>query len=299
MKRGLYGRDTQLTLRMFLVMFLLAAVYLLFIAFLWASGLDFFSIFIIVAILLGAQYFFSDKITLWSAGAREVSPAEAPELHATVERVAAMADLPKPKVAIVETNVPNAFATGRSPSNSVVVVTTSLLERLQPAEVEAVIAHELTHIHNRDVAVMTIASFFATVASFLVRSMMYGGIYGYGRGRQRGSGGIAVVWLVSLVVWLLSFLLIRALSRYREYAADRGSAILTGAPSLLASALVKISGTMQRIPQRDLREVEGMNAFFIVPALQGSSLSELLSTHPSLESRLERLKAMEQEMERS
>ncbi|MBI2954584.1 MAG: zinc metalloprotease HtpX [Chloroflexi bacterium] len=299
MSRRWYGRDTELTVRMFLVMFLLAALYLLFITFLWASGLDFFSLAIIAAVLIGAQYFFSDKIALWSVGAREVSPAQAPELHAMVERLAAMADMPKPKVALVDSNVPNAFATGRNANNSVIAVTTSLLDRLQPNEVQAVLAHELTHVRNRDVMVITLASFFAMVANFLMRSLMFGGLHGgYDRRRGRDSaGGIVLVWLVSLLVWVLSFLLIRALSRYREYAADRGAAIITGSPALLASALVKISGTMQRIPQRDLREVEGMNAFFIVPALRGDSIMELLSTHPSLERRIERLKKMEQEME--
>lgn len=298
MRRKWYGRDTELTIRMFLVMFLLAVVYLFFLTFLWAAGLDFFTLAIIAALMLGVQYFFSDKIALWSVGAREVSPEQAPQLHGTIERLAAMADLPKPRVAIVNSNVPNAFATGRSQNNSVIAVTTGLLDRLEPSEVEAVLAHELTHVRNRDVMVITLASFFATVANFLMRSMMYGGLYGgYGRRRDRGGGGIVLVWLVSIVVWIVSFLLIRALSRYREYAADRGSAIITGSPSLLASALVKISGTMQRIPQRDLREVEGMNAFFIVPALKGSALLELFSTHPSIEKRLERLKRMEQEME--
>lgn len=298
MRRKWYGRDTELTVRMFFVMFMLAVVYLAFITVLWAAGLDFFGLAVIAAVMIGVQYFFSDKIALWSVGAREVSPAQAPELHAMVERLAAMADIPKPKVAIVETGIPNAFATGRSQENSVIAVTTSLLDRLDTREVEAVLAHELTHIRNRDVMVITIASFFATVANFLTRSLMYGSMYGgYGRRRDRGGGGILLVWLASILVWIISFFLIRALSRYREYAADRGSAIITGAPSHLASALVKISGTMQRIPQRDLREVEGLNAFFIIPALERSALVELLSTHPSLENRLERLKRMEQEME--
>ncbi len=299
MRRKWYGRDTELTIRMFLVMFLLAVLYLLFITVLWAAGLDFVSLAIIAGVLIGVQFFFSDKIALWSVGAREVSPAEAPELHAMIERLAAMVDLPKPKVAIVDSNVPNAFATGRSQNNSVIAVTTSLLNRLDPSEVEAVLAHELTHVRNRDVMVITLASFFATVANFITRSLMFSSMYGgYDRRREReGGGGILLVWMVSIIVWLVSFFLIRALSRYREYAADRGSAIITGAPSQLASALVKISGTMQRIPQRDLRDVEGMNAFFIVPAIRGASIMELLSTHPSLEHRLERLKKMEQEME--
>jgi len=299
MKRDWYGRDRQLTFRMFLVMFLLAALYLLFIAFLWRTGIDFLGVALIAGSMLAAQYFFSDKVVLWSVGAREVGPEQAPELHAMIERLSAMADLPKPKVAVTSSEVPNAFATGRSPKSSVVVVTTSLMDRLDTPELEAVLAHELTHVHNRDVMVITIASFFAAVSSLLMRLFMFGGMRGgYGRRRDQSGGGIILVWLVSLLVWVLSFFLIRALSRYREYAADRGSAILTGTPSVLASALVKISGAMERIPDRDLREVEGANAFFVVPALRRSSLVELLSTHPSLEKRLERLKKMEQDMER-
>lgn len=299
-KRNWYGRDTGLTFRMFLVMFLLAALYLLFLTFLWWAGLDYATMGIIAAALLGAQYFFSDKLILWSVGARVVGPEEAPELHAIIERLSAMADVPKPRVAIVETDVPNAFATGRNPKNAVVAVTTSIINRLTPQELEAVLAHELTHVHNRDVMVITIASFFAAIAGFITRGLLYTGMWGgFGRGRDREGGGAAfmVVWGVSMLVWLISFFLIRALSRYREYAADRGSAILTGAPSLLASALVKISRTMDRIPDRDLRDVEGANAFFIIPALRRSSLFELLSTHPSIEHRLQRLKRMEQEME--
>ncbi len=302
MRRNLYGRDTELTVRMLLVMFLLAALYLLFIAVLWSSGLDFFSVALIAGVLLVAQYFLSDKLALASVGARTLTPEQAPELHAMVERLAAMADIPKPRVALVESAVPNAFATGRDAKNSVIAVTSSLLERLTPAELEAVLAHELTHVRNRDVVVITIASFFATIAGFLVRSFAFRGMYGgYGRGGGRrgrgGAGGIALVFVVSIAVWAISFLLIRALSRYRELAADRGSAVITGTPSTLASALIKISGTMDRIPREDLREVEGMNHFFIVPALTSESLMGLLSTHPSLEVRLERLKEMEQQME--
>lgn len=300
MKRQWYGRDTQLTVRMFIVMFLLAAVYLGFITFLWEAGVDFFTLLIFAGVLLAVQYFLSDKIALWSVGAKEVTPEQAPELHAMVERLAQTVDLPKPKVAMVESDVPNAFATGRSPKNSVIAVTSSLMQRLQPQEVEAVLAHEMTHIRNRDVMVITLATFFATVANFLMRMLMFQGMYGgYGRRRDRDGGGSAIilVWVVSLVVWIISFVLIRALSRYREYAADRGSAIITGAPSLLASALMKISGAMSRIPQQDLRQVEGMNAFFIVPAINGASLSTLFSTHPPIEKRIERLEKMQQEME--
>ena len=307
MRTRWYGRDTELTVRMFITMFLLFAVYLGFLAVLWAAGVSYVSLLVIAVILMGIQYYFSDRIVLWSMGARIVSPEEAPQLHGIVDRLVALADLPKPKVAIADTDVPNAFATGRSPKNAVVAVTSGLMRRLEPPELEAVIAHELTHVKNRDAMVITIASFLSTAAFFMMRTLMWGSLFGfggfggYGGGRRRGRGGggyIIFVYLAALAVWVISFFLIRALSRYREFAADRGSAIITGAPSQLSSALVKISGTMQRIPQQDLRQVEGMNAFFFFPAMSGSSLSELLSTHPSLEHRLARLSRMQQEMER-
>jgi len=299
MRRKWYGGDTQLSIRMFIVMFLLTAVYLAFLWVLWEAGVGMVTLIFIAAIMAGVQYFMSDKLVLWSAGAHIVSPEQAPELHSMVERLAAMADLPKPQVAIMDTPMPNAFATGRSPSHSVVAVTTGLLNRLDANEIESVLAHELTHIKNRDVMVITIASFFSTVAFLVMRMFMFSGMgYGYGRRRDRDSGSaILLVYLAALVVWVVSYLLIRALSRYREYAADRGSAIITGAPSELASALIKISGVMQRIPERDLREAQGMNAFFIVPALTGASFMELFSTHPSLEHRLERLAKLEQQMQ--
>jgi len=299
MRRKWYGGDTQLSIRMFIVMFLLTAVYLAFLWVLWEAGVGMVTLIFIAAIMAGVQYFMSDKLVLWSAGAHIVSPEQAPELHSMVERLAAMADLPKPQVAIMDTPMPNAFATGRSPSHSVVAVTTGLLNRLDANEIESVLAHELTHIKNRDVMVITIASFLSTVAFLVMRMFMFSGMgYGYGRRRDRDSGSaILLVYLAALVVWVVSYLLIRALSRYREYAADRGSAIITGAPSELASALIKISGVMQRIPERDLREAQGMNAFFIVPALTGASFIELFSTHPSLEHRLERLAKLEQQMQ--
>ncbi|GAF26420.1 Zn-dependent protease with chaperone function [Moorella thermoacetica Y72] len=296
MRRQL-GSDAGLTARMFLTMFLLAALYLFFLAVLWQAGVSYTGIIIFVAIMLGVQYYFSDRMVLWSMGAKEVSPREAPELHALVERLAALADLPKPRVAIVPTPMPNAFATGRNPANAVVAVTTGLMERLTPSELEAVLGHELTHVKNRDMTVLTLASFFATVASFIVQNFFYwGGAFGGGRDRDERNN-IMLVYLVSLVVWLVSYFLIRALSRYREFAADRGSAILTGSPGQLASALVKISGSMARIPTRDLRQAEAFNAFFIIPALNGNSIMELFSTHPSLERRLAYLRRLEQEME--
>ncbi len=297
MKRNWYGRDVGLSTRMFITMFLLAALYLAFITVLWSAGVDYVSLAIIAAVLLGIQYFMSDKLALWSMGGKEVSVEQAPRLHGMVERLTVMGGIPKPRVAISDSPIPNAFATGRSPSKSVICVTTSLMERLDEPELEAVLAHELTHIKNRDVTVITLASFFATVAQFIMRFSMFSS-YGGRRGRDQSGQALIIVYLASILVWLISFFLIRALSRYRELAADRGSAILTGAPSNLASALVKISGTMQQIPEKDIRQAEGMNAFFIVPALRGASLMELLSTHPSLERRLEQLQRMGAEMER-
>jgi heat shock protein HtpX len=297
-----WGRDTQLSVRMFIVMFLLAAVYLAFITILTAYGVRFVPLAIIAVALLAVQYFMSDKIALWSMGAKEVSPQEAPELHAVIDRLAASVDLPKPRVAIAETPMPNAFATGRNPKNAVIAVTTGIMQKLDPPELEAVLAHELSHIRNRDVMVMTLASFFAMVAQLLMRYLFWGGMYGGMGGRDDrrdggGGGAIALIYLASILVWVISFFLIRALSRYRELAADRGSAIITGAPSHLMSALMKISGVMNRIPDRDLREVQQMNAFFIVPAIHADSFSGLLSTHPSLETRLERLRTLAREME--
>lgn len=290
-----WGRDAGLSARMFLVMFLLAALYLGFIAVLTAYGVDFLAVAVVAAIMLAIQYFASDKIALLSMNAKVVSREEAPELHGMVERLAIVADLPKPRVAISSTHVPNAFATGRNPKNAVVAVTEGLLKTLEPAEIEAVLAHEMAHIRNRDVMVMTIASFFAVVAQMMMRWFMWGGMSS-GRDRKNG-GAIALVYLASILVWIISYFLIRTLSRYREFAADRGAALITGAPSQLMSALLKISGVMQRIPQKDLREVEEMNAFFIIPASVKSSLGELFSTHPSLDKRLERLRELGRQME--
>jgi len=291
-----WGRDTGLSFRMFVVMFLLTVVYLAFIAILISAGVSAVVILFIAAIMVLVQYFASDKIALASMGAKIVEPEQAPELHGTIERLAAIANLPKPKVAIADSDVPNAFATGRNPNHAVIAVTRGLMNRLQPAEIEAVLAHEMSHVRNRDVMVMTFATFFSVVAQLIMRMFFWGGM-GMGRRDRRDGGSIAMVYLGSILVWVISYLLIRTLSRYREYAADRGSALLTGSPSNLMSALVKISGVMQRIPERDLREVQGMNAMFIIPASVGNTVSELFSTHPSLENRLERLRAMSREME--
>lgn len=290
-----YGRDTGLTVRMYLTMFLLGLLYLAFIAVLFYFEVNATFIFILAAVLLGIQYFFSDKLVLYMMGARIVSESEAPQLHSMVERLCALSDLPKPKIAIVESGMPNAFATGRNPRNAVVAVTTGIMRTLSKEELEGVIAHELSHIKNRDVMVITIASFISTVAFYIMRMFMYSAMFGSAR-RERNGGALIVIYIVSAIVWVISFLLIRALSRYREFAADRGSAIITGRPSYLISALLKISGQMERVPQRDLRAVEGMNQFFIVPAISGNSLLELFSTHPSIEKRIARLEAMERSM---
>jgi heat shock protein HtpX len=253
---------------------------------------------IVVGIAL-FQYFTSDKLALMAAGARVVKPEEAPALHEMVERLCALADLPKPRVAVIDTDIPNAFATGRSPKHSAVAVTRGLWERLEPREVEAVLAHELSHIANRDVLIMTVASFFAMLAGMLTRFMLYAGMWGGGgRNRDNGTPVWLIVMLVSMVTYALSFVLIRTISRYREYAADRGAAVLTGAPEYLMSALQRIAGNLARIPERDLREVATMNAFFIVPTNWRAAAGELFMTHPPLEKRIARLAEIAREMGR-
>ncbi len=300
-----YKPDTGLAARMVLTMFLLGAVYVVFgvfLGFFFKVGLGYLLIFALVIAVI--QLFFADKIALGSMGAKEVSEEEAPDLHNMVGRLAAAADLPKPKIYIVNSSIPNAFATGRDKNHAVVAVTTGIMNQLNPQELEAVLAHELTHIVNRDMLVMTIATFFSMVLALLLRNLMWIGIFGGfggggGRGRDNEGGGFALAILASLVTYVLSFLLIRALSRYRELAADRGSALITGAPSNLASALLRISNSMQnpRIPQRDFRQAEAVNALFIVPALRGDSLATLFSTHPSIEERVQRLEEMQRQLE--
>jgi heat shock protein HtpX len=246
------------------------------------------------------QYYTSDKLALAAAGAKVVSREDAPQLHDMVERLCGMADLPKPKIAIMDTPVPNAFATGRSPKHAAVCVTTGLWERLEPKEVEGVLAHELSHIANRDVLVMTVASFFAMLAAMLTRFGLYAGMWGGGGRRDNNNG--PPVWLiifaVSILVYAVSYVLIRTISRYREYAAERGSALITGAPEYLMSALQKISSQMTLIPNRDLRQVEGMNAFFIIPAKVKTFSSELFMDHPPIEKRLDALAEIAREMGR-
>lgn len=278
-------------------MFLLGLVYVVLVGVLFAAGAGAVTIAIVAGALLFFQLFTSDKIALATLGAKEVSPQEEPELHGIIERLCVQADLPKPRVCVMDTPMPNAFAMGRSQKKATVCATTGILRMLDSSELEGVMAHELTHVINRDVMVMTLASFFASLAAMIIQfSFFFGGFGGYGRSREE-EAGIELVMLVSILVYAISFLLLQALSRYREFAADRGSAVLTGRPSALASALMKISGTMERIPREDLRKAEGMSAFFIVPARAKQSLMNLFSDHPSLEKRLAALARLEAQLQ--
>ena len=300
MRRKAYGRSAGLTARMLTTAFLLGLLYVVFAVVLFEFlNVGLVPMILIVGGLAFFQYYTSDKLALLASGAKVVERDEAPELHDMVERLCALADLPKPRVAIINTDVPNAFATGRNPKKAVVAVTTGLWRRLDPQEVEGVVAHELSHIANRDVLIMTLASFFAMLAGILIRFGMYGGLFG-GGSRNRDSG--VPVWLIVLVVsiatYVISYILIRMLSRYREFAADRGAALITGAPENLMSALQKISSGMASIPQRDLREVETLNAFFIIPTNVKTSISALFATHPPLEKRLAALADIAREMGR-
>jgi heat shock protein HtpX len=300
MKRRSYGRDAGLTLRIFTTASLLGLLYVVFAVVLFnVLSVGLVPMILIVVAIAFFQYFTSDKLALAASGAKVVERDQAPELHDMVERLCAMADLPKPRVAIIDTDVPNAFATGRSPKHAAVAVTRGLWQRLEPREVEGVLAHELSHIANRDVLIMTVASFFAMLAGLLTRFGLYGGMFGGGRNRDQGGVPVwLIVLLVSVVTYFLSQILILAISRYREFAADRGSALITGAPEHLMSALQKISSDMFRIPQRDLRQVETMNAFFIIPASVKGSARSLFMTHPPLEKRLAALAEIAREMGR-
>ena len=306
MKRKSFGRDRGLTLRIIATSGLLGLLYLGFaLALLNLLNVGLAPMLVIVLGLAAFQYWTSDKLALAAAGAKVVSAEEAPQVHAIVERLCALAGLPKPRIALIETDVPNAFATGRSPKHAAVAVTTGLLRRLDPPEVEAVLAHELSHIANRDVLVMTVASFFAMLAALLTRFGLYAGMFGgFGGGDRRGGGNNnqVPVWLivlaVSIVTYLVSYILIRTISRYREYAADRGSALMTGAPENLMSALNKIASGITQIPQQDLRQVAGMNAFFIVPTNWRQQVGELFMDHPPLEKRIAALSEIAREMGR-
>jgi heat shock protein HtpX len=313
MSRTRFPVDRGLTARMLTTVFLLGLLYALFVTVLFIVGVKLVFILVIALGLLFVQYFFSDRIALYSMGGKIVSREQAPQLFGVVDRLCAMANMPMPKVAIANVDMPNAFATGRDQKHAVVCVTTGILRRLDEPELEAVLAHELSHVAHRDVAVMTVASFLGILAGLLTRVLVYAGLFGgFGGGdRNRGGGGggnaggqIVLVELAllafSALVYAISFVLIRTLSRYRELAADRSGAILIGQPRLLAQALIKVTGEMSRVPTRDLRQAEAFNAFFFAPAFaKGASLSTLFSTHPTLERRLQQLTQLEAQMGRA
>ncbi len=294
-----FGRDTGLQARMLLTIFLLGLVYALLVAVLIASGAGAVTIAIVAAGLFAVQLFTSDKIALASMGAREVTPEQAPQLHAMIDRLCVQANIPKPRVAIAQTPMPNAFAVGRSPKTATVCATTGILQLLEPAELEAVLGHEITHVVNRDVVVMTIASFFASIAAFITQfGFLFGGGFGGNNRNNNSNNGFFVVILVSAAVYVISFLLLQALSRYREFAADRGSAIITGRPSALISALLKIDSGMARIPTRDLRAASSeLAAFYIFPPKVKQTVGGLFSTHPPLTARIERLQRLEAQLQ--
>jgi heat shock protein HtpX len=301
MKRRSYGRDFGLTIRMIITSGLLGLLYVIFaVVLINVLNVGVVPMILIVGGLAIFQFYTSDKLALAAAGAKVVSREEAPALHDMVERLCAMADLPKPRVAIMDTPVPNAFATGRSPKHAAVCVTTGLWDRLEPKEIEGVLAHELSHIANRDVLIMTVASFFAMLAAIMTRFGLYANMFGGGNNRDNNNGPPVwlIVMIVSILVYALSYILIRTISRYREYAADRGSALITGAPEYLMSALQKISSQMTLIPNRDLREVEGLSALFIVSPKIKSAFGELFMDHPPVEKRLAALAEIAREMGR-
>ncbi|MFF2921703.1 zinc metalloprotease HtpX [Streptomyces celluloflavus] len=284
-----FAPDRGLTSRMVVTMFFIGLLYVVVVGALvvllkgaWAVVL------VIAGALFIAQFWFSDRIAAFSMGAREVTPEQAPELHGAVDRLCALADMPKPRVAIAESDVPNAFATGRNQKNSMVCATTGLLRRLEPEELEGVLAHELSHVAHRDVAVMTIASFLGVLAGIITRAALWSGV-GRSNRDQNAAVAVLVVTAVSAVVYAISFLLTRLLSRYRELSADRAAAILTGRPSALASALTKVTGQIARIPTDDLRKSQPFNAFFFAPAFNKETFNQLLSSHPTLEQRLDQL----------
>jgi heat shock protein HtpX len=291
-----FGKDTGLQVRMTVTLFLLGLVYVVLVVALLTAGVNGVTVAIIAGGLAAVQLFASDKLALAAMGARVVTPQEAPQLHAMIERLCVQADLPKPRVAVANTRMPNAFAMGRSPKSATVCATTGIMELLTPAELEGVLAHELTHVANRDVLVMTLAGFFATIAAYIVQfGFLFGGGGSYGDDDDNPS--FMVLLLVSLVVYVVSFLLMQALSRYREFAADRGAAIITGRPSALASALTKIASGMDKIPSKDLRAAGELNAFFIFPAGVGKGIAGLFATHPPIEKRIAALARLESQLQ--
>ncbi len=289
-------RDTGIMVRIIFCLSMLALLYIIFIAVLARVGLGFFPIMMISGIFILAQWFFSDKIVLWSSGAKIVTSDQYPTLHSLIERIISRSNIPKPKIAVAPNRIPNAFATGKGPNSSVVAVTTGLLEILNDDELEGVLAHELTHVKNRDVMVITLASLFSTIAFQVMQYGYFGSFFNYGNRDRNNGGAMLIIILVAFITWLVSFFIIRAISRYREYAADRGSAQMTGKPAKLANALMKISGSMNQVPDKDLRQVEGLNAFFIIPAISKSTFANLFSTHPPVEKRIQRLLDMEASM---
>jgi heat shock protein HtpX len=292
-----FGKDTGLQIRMTFVFFLLGVLYVGLVVALLSSGVNGVTVALIAGGLAAFQLFGSDKLALRAMGAREVTPAQAPELHAMIDRLCVQADLPKPKVAVADTRMPNAFALGRGPKSATVCATTGIMELLSPAELEGVMAHELTHVANRDVLVMTLAGFFATIAAYIVQfGFLFGG-GGGGYGDDDDNPSFLVLFLVSLAVYVISFFLMQALSRYREFAADRGSALITGRPSALASALMKISSGMQRIPQQDLRASSELSAFYIFPPAAKGAIAGLFATHPPMEKRIEALQRLETQLQ--
>ena len=289
-------RDWGLKARMYFTMFMIFLITLAFLTLLWIYGVSMQFLVLIAGGMLFMQYYFSDKITLLATGAKIVDETEMPELHRIVENLAKKAGIPKPKVAIVDTPVPNAFATGRSPSASTVAVTTGLLRTLNKEELEAVLGHELSHIAHRDVAVITFASFISTLAWFVMRWAMFMGFFG--GDRDRDDLAPLALFAISSLIWLISFMLVMALSRYREYAADMGSALLTRKPENLISALLKISRNMDYVPSEEKKKVEGLNAFFIIPAISGETIMSLFSTHPPVEKRISKLEEIAEKMRR-
>jgi len=294
----MHKTDIQLTLRMTFSFLVLAIIYLAFLSFISLYfGLGILPMAVIAGLMIGAQWYFSDRIVLWSTGTKLVTKEEYPILHEIVERLVAKADLPKPRIGVVNMEVANSFATGKGPKSSVVVVTTGLMKILEKDELEGVLSHELTHIKHRDVTVITLASLFSTIAWFVMQSSMFGamwGGYGYGSGgRQQQGGGIFLVLIVAAIVWFLSFIIIRAISRYREFAADSGGAYMTGQPMILSRALMKISGEVKVAPKPELKRIEGMNAFFIIPAISGQTIARFFATHPPVEERVKRLMEIE------
>jgi heat shock protein HtpX len=290
-QKAVFPRDKGLTSRMVLTLFLLGLLYVVFIVVLLSAGAGLITVVVVMGALSLAQLFLSDKLALSAMGAKVVSPQEAPGLHAMIEKLCIQADLPKPRIAVADTDVPNAFAIGRSPKSATVCATTGIMRTLTPTELEGVMAHELSHVKHRDVLIMTIASFFASLAAIITQ---FGFFFG---GDSDDNPSFIVVLLVSFAVYIISFFLMMALSRYREFGADRGAAIITGRPSALSAALVKITQAMQQVPTHDLREAERMNAFFIIPTSVKKAAATLFSTHPPVEKRIEALQRLEAQLQ--